>query len=716
MADNFLGYAAPEAKSAADHAAELTALRESNACLAGQLAELTAAYQALRGSTSWRLTAPLRHFGSALPWLRTPLRRSARLAWWIVTFQVGRRLVERRAALAAAAQPPVPPAAAEAPSPTSFPVPKDPPAFDRNWYLAAYPEVAEAGVDPLEHYTAYGKGEGRHPTQAAAEEAVGFDRTWYLAAYPDVAAAGMDPFRHWLDYGKAECFHCNAHFSFSPRQLAVLAKSYHYKGHETAPSSESATGAPLSVQSAPSFDSSQYWRARYHAGGNSGAGSYGRLAAFKAEIINAFVREHDIASVIEFGCGDGAQLALADYPSYLGFDVADESVDLCRSKFTRDSTKEFRNAATWNYEYADLTLSLDVIYHLIEDEVFHEYMRRLFTSAKRYVAIYSSNREGEQPAVHVKHRRFTDWIDIYHADFKLVRFIPNAYPLVTDDQTESFADFFIFEKQPTRKHALPGHLVVSLTSYAKRFPTLELTLRRILQQSVQPDDTILWIAPEDLQHLPKGVLALRHSGLTIRETRDIRSYKKIIPALQNYPDSFIITLDDDLAYPLDTIEPLVTNYRSSSEILCRRAHRITFDDSGNLKPYNQWQFESPRESGSDLFATGGAGALYPPRCLAPEVLDEATFTTLAPLADDIWLFWMEHLAGSALRRVGLRHAPQPWPGCNEQGLWVNHNAQGGNDRVIAALTARYGLPVALRKEMPTTLAEIERRIPNDHHR
>ena len=186
-------------------------------------------------------------------------------------------------------------------------------AFDSSWYLATYPDVAEAGIDAYEHYKVYGKGEGRHPTATAAEEALGFDRAWYLGTYPDVAAAGQDPFRHWLDHGKAEGRHFNAHFSFSPRQLALLAKSYHYKDHEAAPSPELATRAPT-----PTFDSAQYWRDRYRSGGNSGAGSYGRLADFKAEIVNAFVREHDVASVIEFGSGDGAQLALADYPTLSG--------------------------------------------------------------------------------------------------------------------------------------------------------------------------------------------------------------------------------------------------------------------------------------------------------------------------------------------------------------------------------------------------------------
>jgi FkbM family methyltransferase len=565
--------------------------------------------------------------------------------------------------------------------------------FDRDWYLAYYPDLAGSDIDPYEHYKAYGKGEGRHPTATAAEEALGFDRAWYLGVYPDVAAAGLDPFRHWLDHGKAEGRHFNANFSFPPRQLAVLAKTYHYKARDAAPSLVLATSVPPPILPTPIFDSARYWRDRYRSGGNSGAGSYGRLANFKAEIVNAFVREHDVASVIEFGCGDGAQLTLADYPTYLGFDVADESVDLCRSKFANDSTKQFRSAATWNYERGDLAMSLDVIFHLIEDEVFHEYMRRLFFSANRYVIVYSSNHESEHPAAHVRHRRFTDWVEVYQADFKLIRHIANRWPLIDDDQSQSFADFFIFEKMRKRKHTLPGHLVLSLTSYRIRFPTLELTLRRILQQSIQPDETVLWVSSEDCSHLPKGVVDLQRSGLSIRETRDIRSYKKIIPTLERYPESFIITLDDDTAYPLDTVEPLVVNYRSPTEILCRRANRITFDDSGKPRPYNQWQFETPDETGSDLMASGVGGVLYPPHSLAVEVLDEANFITLAPFADDIWLFWMERLARSTVRRVGPRYALQPWPGCHEQGLWVNENSNGGNDRVIAALTARYGSPL-----------------------
>jgi cyclopropane fatty-acyl-phospholipid synthase-like methyltransferase len=79
--------------------------------------------------------------------------------------------------------------------------------------------------------------------------------------------------------------------------------------------------------------SKRYWDNRYSQGDNSGAGSYGRLAEFKAEILNKFVAENNIRSVIEFGCGDGNQLMLANYPYYIGVDVSPKAIEICRKLF-----------------------------------------------------------------------------------------------------------------------------------------------------------------------------------------------------------------------------------------------------------------------------------------------------------------------------------------------------------------------------------------------
>lgn len=200
--------------------------------------------------------------------------------------------------------------------------------------------------------------------------------------------------------------------------------------------------------SQPFRGSSDYWEQRYRSGGTSGDGSYGNLALFKAQVINEFVREHDIDSVIEFGCGDGNQLRLAHYPKYVGLDVSPAAVAMCREKFAQDKTKSFYLIHEWDGKRADLALSLDVIYHLTEDAVFERYMTDLFRSADRYIIIYSSNHDDpDTGAAHVRHRAFSDWVRKQAPQWSLMAHVPNKYSYKSDPQGGSFSDFYIFAKR-----------------------------------------------------------------------------------------------------------------------------------------------------------------------------------------------------------------------------------------------------------------------------
>jgi len=203
--------------------------------------------------------------------------------------------------------------------------------------------------------------------------------------------------------------------------------------------------------SRPDFETSgAYWDERYREKGNSGAGSYGRLAEFKAEVINPFVAKNEITSVMEFGTGDGHQLTLAEYPHYSGYDVSEVSVAHCRGKFLDDKTKTFNLVDDYTDETADLTMSLDVIYHLIEDEVYENYMKLLFAAAKKHVIIYASNSEERNidiKVAHVKHRCFTDWIAANCPQWRQTDMITNRFPYSdADPDNTSFADFYFFSK------------------------------------------------------------------------------------------------------------------------------------------------------------------------------------------------------------------------------------------------------------------------------
>ncbi len=191
-----------------------------------------------------------------------------------------------------------------------------------------------------------------------------------------------------------------------------------------------------------------YWERRYSAGGDSGAGSYTIFAEFKAEVINEFVAAHDVQSVIEFGCGDGNQLSLAKYTRYAGYDVSSSAISRCRERFKLDQSKSFRLMSDYDGEKADLALSLDVLYHLVEDDVFDSYVRALFEASHRYVIIYSSDSDDnrEYEGTHVRCRKFTRWIEDNLPNWKLEERLPNRYPYRGDTQKGSFSEFFIYQK------------------------------------------------------------------------------------------------------------------------------------------------------------------------------------------------------------------------------------------------------------------------------
>ncbi|MCT7378207.1 glycosyltransferase family protein [Chelativorans salis] len=209
------------------------------------------------------------------------------------------------------------------------------------------------------------------------------------------------------------------------------------------------------------FDVAHYWEKRYASGHSSGAGSYGRLAQFKAHFINHFVQQHRIKSVLELGCGDGAQLALAEYPQYLGLDISPTIIERCRRIFAHDSSKQFEVYDPENFNpesmQAELGLSLDVVYHLSNDKVYHAYLDHLFAVSSRFVIIYSnSDRESlvgvNESAAYVRFRDVLEDIKQWQPNWSLISAKPNRFPYSTlNPSNTSVADFFVFEKQQKGK-------------------------------------------------------------------------------------------------------------------------------------------------------------------------------------------------------------------------------------------------------------------------
>ena len=199
--------------------------------------------------------------------------------------------------------------------------------------------------------------------------------------------------------------------------------------------------------------SQNYWEKRYSLGGNSGQGSYGKSAEFKSEILNKFFPENCISSVTEYVCGDGNQLTYAEYPQYIGLDISEQAVDLSSELFSEDSSKNFfvydpNDFETNRQNFAgDLVLSLDVIYHLVEDEVYRKYLTNVFNSAKKYVVIYSSDEEvpGILHSRHVRHRKFTRHVEEWFPVWELKDILKNNQLKNKSKGNGPSVDFFIFQ-------------------------------------------------------------------------------------------------------------------------------------------------------------------------------------------------------------------------------------------------------------------------------
>lgn len=194
------------------------------------------------------------------------------------------------------------------------------------------------------------------------------------------------------------------------------------------------------------FSSGDYWEARYRAGGTSGAGSYGRLATFKADFINAFVADNRIASVLDLGCGDGNLLSLLRLPAYVGVDISPITLERCAVRFVERPNYTFLSPDRLDEAAStELALSIDVIFHLVEDTVFERHVRDLFERATRFVIIYASNHDSAWPDPHVRHRRFTDHVTARWPAWQLLAHVPNRFPYDhARPNVTSFADFFVY--------------------------------------------------------------------------------------------------------------------------------------------------------------------------------------------------------------------------------------------------------------------------------
>ena len=251
-------------------------------------------------------------------------------------------------------------------------------------------------------------------------------------------------------------------------------------------------------------------------------------------------------------------------------------------------------------------------------------------------------------------------------------------------------------------------IIISLTSYKKRFKNLPLTLYSLLNQSLKPDRIILWLDKdeENLADLPYEITRFIKNGLEIRFVKDIRSYTKAIYAFKEFSDKIIVTADDDIYYSKDWLEKLYFSYVTNPEdIHVHRAHRVKVNSKGKLMPYETWLKQVDTEGSAYYnFLTGVGGVLYPKNCFSKEVLREDIFLKAAPYADDIW-FWVMALLHNRKIRVVRNHSKYLLCTSIFNQLFsrtlYSYNKNGGNDDQLEGLMKFY------RSNIENKLSEVQ---------
>lgn len=344
----------------------------------------------------------------------------------------------------------------------------------------------------------------------------------------------------------------------------------------------------------------------------------------------------------------------------------------------------------------------------IEDKLYHRcdlqyhgdsmifFKKLVFKLLKPFVKLFSQRDYWEENIFQVKRKIFGDEFVIADSG---MNYIDKKY------MDECIAALGDTEGVAQRKSG-GSDLIVSLTTYPARIKDVRYTLYSLLVQTVKPSRIIVWLAEEEFPHKQEPLSEeFARYGVTIEFCSNIRSYKKLIPTLEKFPDATIVTADDDIYYEPDWLEKLYLAYKKRPDYIhCHRIHKVRFDEKGEMMPYRKWKSHfnggEVEPSFLNLFI-GCGGVLYPPNALYQDVNNKELFTKLAPIGDDIWFWAMAVLQETKINLVENNITemtyvdPKKELGIDGTPLWRLNVGRRLNDRQLGAVVRHYDMTARL---------------------
>lgn len=239
--------------------------------------------------------------------------------------------------------------------------------------------------------------------------------------------------------------------------------------------------------------------------------------------------------------------------------------------------------------------------------------------------------------------------------YKITINVFNLYPdikRINKNKLEKEIHRFI-ETENNNDKETAENTIISMTTIPDRMQDIHYAIYSIIKQSIKPEKFILYLGrdkfPNGENDIPQRVIDFKKYGLEFRFVEDVRSFTKLVPALDEFKDKTIVTADDDIFYKQDWLKKLAETHKQYPDDIITHKHKnIKFNDNNPL-PYKLWTDNIEKCASYNNLLMGVGGVLYPPNSLYKDVTDKNIFLNLCPTNDDIWFWAMAVLNNTKIR-------------------------------------------------------------------
>lgn len=193
-------------------------------------------------------------------------------------------------------------------------------------------------------------------------------------------------------------------------------------------------------------------------------------------------------------------------------------------------------------------------------------------------------------------------------------------------------------------------LIVSITSYPRRFDMLRRVLLSLRNQTYKDFDVLITVCNDecknDMQELNRIIKTSKLSIHLNVVNENTYCHKNTFEAMKLFPNNPILVIDDDIIRVPTCIENFVKDYLDFNCIIARTYDHL-YEDEKIKKTHGIIINHCIRQryfTGKEMPNTGGQGILYPPNVFKDQRFYDANLIKeCSPTSTEVWVyFWCLH--------------------------------------------------------------------------